>query len=100
MSAEPKITLVQDPNPTYAALFGIRVTGTDVTLLLQRSMASVMEMPDGTRQETATPVTVGTVVMSPQAAKDLWILLEESVGAYEREFGALSSDYQRRKANK
>lgn len=99
---EPKVTLQNEPTPIYASSFGARMSGTECVLILQRTAGAIIEDHKGNKSEGNAPVVSGLVVMSPQAAKDLMLMLGVYIQNYEANFGLLSSDFQKQiaQANK
>jgi hypothetical protein len=76
----------------YASNFHMQGTGNQFTLIMQRAipMQNADEMIHGTLNKIQI---VATVTMSPQTAKDLYLLLGDQIENHEKTFGVLTTPY-------
>lgn len=83
----------------YASAFRVIGTGNDFQLIFQR--ASPSQNPDGSlNPEVAHVITVAAVTMSPQAIKDLYVLLGGQIEAHEKEFGTIETPFVKSRATR
>ena len=85
------LTLVQAPHFSSSSIT-IQTTGNEFTLMFTRFMP--LQSPDGAVQN-ATNQVVAIVSVSPQAAKDISLLLADTVSKHEDEYGILETPYTR-----
>ena len=81
----------------YASSFRLQGMGNDFILILQRAIP--VQGPDGAIQSQRGKLeTVAVLTLSPQAAKDLHLLLEGSIASYESQFGRIETQFTKRRA--
>ena len=103
--ADPKPPTVQeiaklkpiDVEPVFVGGFHIQGTGNDFVIYCQRTRALLNEIGDFTPH--ARRETVAALAVSPQALKDLAILLSLQIAQYEKAYGPVQTDYSRRVAS-
>lgn len=71
--------------------------GNDFTLLFARAKP-VATSKEVVAQNIALTEIVGIATMSPQTAKDLAVLLNDTIARYEEEFGKIDTPYLKRRA--
>ncbi len=94
---EENVTLESIDVPTYfVGTFQISVTGTEVLLTCSAPTLLRKVGQFGVHSAKALPQTI--LQMSPQAAKDLLLLLGPIIAAYEKDWGEIHTPYMRRLA--
>ena len=78
----------------YASSIQAAVAGNDLHLIFSRVHPVMVETGQGVEHGAATePVAVLDV--SIQTAKDMLLLLQDIIGRYETEYGAIETDFSR-----
>jgi hypothetical protein len=90
------LKILDAPN-FVAQSMSIQGNGNGFLLLFQQRLP--LQTPDGALYMKALKNTVvATVTLSPQTLKDLSLVLSDTVGRYEKEFGKIETPYTRRRA--
>lgn len=93
-----------EPKPVNAPAFyvtSIRTMfePTGVSIIFSRSQPT--DIPHGTQVVHASAIVPAAIIdMSPQTAKDLFVLLQEQIEGYEKSWGTIETEFTRRRANK
>jgi len=84
-------SVIQAPK-FYGSSWHVNVTSNEFSIMLGRPHFVLGEV------ESAPGEPVAILQMSPQAAKDLLVLLGSTMAAWEEEWGIVTTEYTRRKA--
>ena len=91
-----KLKAVEAP-ALYASAFRIQASGNDFNLILQRH-APAQDEAGGIHPTLGRLQTVAVVSMSPQALKDLVLLIVGQIKEHEETFGLIETPYMKRLA--
>ena len=91
----PTDSSVKPPIPEiYASVMHYRWTSNEWTITFKRTPSN-FDPSQPIPEDRYEPVAV--VRMSPQAAKDLYLLLQDGVQKYEKQFGSITTAYSQNK---
>ncbi len=84
----------------YGSSIQLFWTSNDLTILFGRAAPFVQIGSDGKSEHTNRLEPVAMIQISPQTAKDLSLLLAETVAAHEREWGVIRTEYTKARETK
>lgn len=77
----------------FGSSFNVSWSSNECCLLICRTLPALLPPEDGAVNAFSAPVAA--LHMSPQAAKDLCLLLMEGLSRYENDWGALETEFVR-----
>jgi hypothetical protein len=80
----------------YASQIQVMFTGNDATIVFARTRSTTSGNVPVTNIVRSEPVAI--IVMSPQTAKDLLVLLKGQTDIFEKEFGEITTPYTKKQA--
>lgn len=98
---DPKTIKALNVQQFFASMFHVALTSTTVTVLCQANAPAIDENGNIV-PNVGVAVPVAQINLSPQAAKELSVLLSDMIASYEANYGTIKTDFiqQREDAKK
>ncbi|MGE7367924.1 hypothetical protein ACQKKX_02485 [Neorhizobium sp. NPDC001467] len=77
----------------YGSNFAVSWSALDVSMVLGRAFPATIDAGDMAGSMFGVLETQAIIQMSPQSAKDLMLVLQEGLKAYEEKYGVIKTDY-------